>query len=208
MELARRGFGFWMVVVALFFLIALALRVGWAINGPDLERAAIAQTTGTCPSAQLIDTFEGNGNQTTDTFDTTTDSFRITYEASDTDETTPGFLGITVNNAEGLPVGTASQEGAGTGETFVNEPPGTYSLDISAVFTDYVVTVEQCEGGDPSQNPGDPVDPVEPPPVIQERDDELFVSGGPEVGPVPVMPDGACPPEFPVEREGACWHRV
>ena len=50
-----------------------ALRVVWESS----SRAAQAQTTGTCPNAQLIDTFEGNGNQQTDTFDTTTDSFRV-----------------------------------------------------------------------------------------------------------------------------------
>ena len=33
----------------------------------------------------------------------------------------------------------------------------------------------------------------------------LFESGGPEDGPVPTMPGGGCPEQFPVERDGACW---
>ena len=33
----------------------------------------------------------------------------------------------------------------------------------------------------------------------------LLESGGPQDGPVPAMPGGGCPEEFPVERNGACW---
>ena len=35
--------------------------------------------------------------------------------------------------------------------------------------------------------------------------DPLFVSGGPEDGPVPPMPGGGCPEEFPVEKSGGCY---
>lgn len=34
---------------------------------------------------------------------------------------------------------------------------------------------------------------------------DLFNAGGPETGPVPRMPDGDCPPEFPEARNGACY---
>lgn len=33
----------------------------------------------------------------------------------------------------------------------------------------------------------------------------LLEAGGPENGPVPPMPDGGCPEEFPTEKEGACY---
>ena len=33
----------------------------------------------------------------------------------------------------------------------------------------------------------------------------LFESGGPEDGPVPLMPGGGCPEEFPVEKSGGCY---
>jgi hypothetical protein len=33
----------------------------------------------------------------------------------------------------------------------------------------------------------------------------LFGSGGPTNGPVPLMPDGECPVEFPVEHNGLCY---
>ena len=33
----------------------------------------------------------------------------------------------------------------------------------------------------------------------------LFTSGGPEEGPVPPMPGGGCPPEYPVEKSDGCY---
>src|SRR5215208_5572132 len=34
---------------------------------------------------------------------------------------------------------------------------------------------------------------------------DLFNSGGPTNGPVPLMPDGGCPKEFPVKHNGLCF---
>ena len=59
-----------------------------------------------------------------------------------------------------LPVATLSQEGSGHGETFANAPPGTYYLDIIAGGLEYTITVERCEGGNPSQNLRDDGPPV------------------------------------------------
>lgn len=36
-------------------------------------------------------------------------------------------------------------------------------------------------------------------------DGTLMDAGGPADGPVPVMPDGGCPEEFPLLQSGACW---
>jgi hypothetical protein len=33
----------------------------------------------------------------------------------------------------------------------------------------------------------------------------ILESGGPERGPVPLLPSGGCPAEYPVERGGACY---
>ena len=35
----------------------------------------------------------------------------------------------------------------------------------------------------------------------------LLEAGGPTSGPLPLMPDGGCPREFPAMREGACYPR-
>jgi hypothetical protein len=39
------------------------------------------------------------------------------------------------------------------------------------------------------------------------QQDDLLSSGGPALGPIPMMPDGRCPEEYPVERNGACHVR-
>jgi hypothetical protein len=40
---------------------------------------------------------------------------------------------------------------------------------------------------------------------VTPRDNGLMNAGGPEDGPVPTMPGGGCPPEYPSERAGACY---
>ena len=42
-----------------------------------------------------------------------------------------------------------------------------------------------------------------PKPPLKSRN--LFASGGPTNGPVPLMADGGCPVEFPVKRDGLCY---
>ena len=37
------------------------------------------------------------------------------------------------------------------------------------------------------------------------QQDDLLSAGGPALGPIPVMPGGRCPEEYPVERNGACY---
>jgi hypothetical protein len=139
-------------VSAIVASCSLALFLSWDVFSEP--RPARAQTTGTCPNAQLIDTFEGNGDQQTDTFNTTTNSFRVSYNVTGSDPQFPASLSIDVidaNDPYQLPVGDATQDGDGQGETFINSPAGTYFLDISFYGGNYTITVEQCEGANPSQ---------------------------------------------------------
>jgi hypothetical protein len=39
----------------------------------------------------------------------------------------------------------------------------------------------------------------------QSASRNLLEAGGPEEGPVPLMPDGSCPREYPVEKKGSCY---
>jgi hypothetical protein len=143
-----------LAVLAFVASCSLVLFLSWEVLGEP--RLARAQTTGTCPNAQLVDTFEGTGNQQTDTFNTTTDSFRVSYDVTGSEPNLPATLIIGVadaNDPNRGSVGNATQEGNGRGETFVNSPPGSYFLDIVFFGGNYTITVEQCEGGDPSRNP-------------------------------------------------------
>lgn len=38
----------------------------------------------------------------------------------------------------------------------------------------------------------------------QSSSDDLLQAGGPTTGPVPMMPDGSCPKEFPVQEGNSC----
>ncbi len=210
-----------LMLSVLVMCCGVVLRLSWeAMKAPE---AAYAQETGTCPDAQLIDTFEGNGDQQTDTFDTTTDSFRVSYEAKDEEKDTEGILFVDVLSADkpnDPPVADISQNGSGEGETFANTEPGSYFLDISTLFLGYTITVEQCEGDGASSNPGDegeapapnprPAPDPQPKPSPKPRqpapgNGDLMNAGGPKAGPVQVMPSGECPKEFPVKRDGACY---
>jgi hypothetical protein len=42
---------------------------------------------------------------------------------------------------------------------------------------------------------------------LLDRYGNLLQAGGPTSGPLPLMPDGGCPREFPTMREGACYPR-
>jgi hypothetical protein len=44
------------------------------------------------------------------------------------------------------------------------------------------------------------------PPITSSPEPTTLDAGGPKNGPVPLMPDGSCPAEYPVKRDGLC-HR-
>ena len=61
-----------------------------------------------------------------------------------------------------------------------------------------------CEGEnlpDASQGPGG----QQTTGALYQGDASLMNAGGPPKGPVPLMPGGNCPKEYPVERSGACY---
>src|SRR3712207_7454209 len=60
----------------------IAVRLAWVELGS--RHSAYAQTKGTCPNPQRIDTFEGNDDQQSDTFNTTTDFFRVSWQTTNT----------------------------------------------------------------------------------------------------------------------------
>ena len=44
-----------------------------------------------------------------------------------------------------------------------------------------------------------------PSPSTPSSNDRMLNSGGPDHGPVPLMPGGKCPSEYPVKKHGACY---
>ena len=60
----------------------------------------------------------------------------------------------------------------------------------------------QNENTTPSSPPPSPGPRPSPPP---EPDGTLFKAGGSEVGPLPLMPNGGCPKEFPTKKGNGCY---
>ena len=55
-----------------------------------------------------------------------------------------------------------------------------------------------------SASPGRPASSGASAPPRPQKTHNLFASGGPSNGPVPLMADGGCPVEFPVKHDGLC----
>lgn len=63
----------------------------------------------------------------------------------------------------------------------------------------------QPNGGQPKSTPSAPRPTPTPPPQPDPSPGELFNAGGPAEGPVPAMPSGDCPKEYPLQRGDACY---
>jgi hypothetical protein len=133
-------------------LAGLALRLAWGLHGPEvfgLGFEARAQETADCPDGRVVNEFVGYGAQLTDDFDAKR-PFRVTYDLRSAGLEEPS-LDIVALDENGVRSVDALQTGEGTGETRVNDSPGTYYLDIETTGdADYTVTVEQCQDDDAS----------------------------------------------------------
>jgi hypothetical protein len=67
----------------------------------------------------------------------------------------------------------------------------------------------QSAGGGQSASAGraSPQPSVDADSQLLNRYGNLLEAGGPSSGPVPLMPDGGCPREFPTMRDGVCYPR-
>ena len=61
---------------------------------------------------------------------------------------------------------------------------------------------QSASAGSPSPQPS-----VDGGSQLLNRRGNLLDAGGPTSGPLPLMPDGGCPREFPTKRDGACYPR-
>lgn len=211
-------------------LAALVLHVGWVVYGTKifgLSPEARAQgESGQCPNPRPVNTFTGNGPQETPPFQINTTSFRVSYDA----QGSSGSLEVDVVPEEEQDVAVGDpiqQRGPGSGQVFVDEGPGSYFLDIISSGLDYTLTVEECAGGGggggggtTGPNPPPPPTPPQPAPKITpepapprpappnpqpQPEPPLMKAGAPSKGPVPTMPDGRCPKEYPLYNDSACY---
>jgi hypothetical protein len=203
----------------LVFLSIIVLFVGFAVDlglmiavSWDNTRKANAQQN--CDEVQ---TFTGNGIKDTQPFTVTSDTWRLRYdfESSSTDQQSSSFDMSVYKTGNTIPESVITLERPGSDTSYVNAGAGTYYLSIGSANATWTVTVEDCSASAPPGSPNPkgsasasapastpaPASPSQKPKPKRN----LFDSGGPENGPVPLMPDGGCPAEFPVERAGLCY---
>jgi hypothetical protein len=198
------------IVVAILAVLTGSIVLAiWAIGEPEV---AIAQQT----DCTLVDTFTGESFLETRPFTITSDRWQLTYEVSGLEQGIEAGLFITVYSAANDQfVTSTSQEREGINIFAVNAGPGTYCLDIVSVFGSWRVNVEECGGGGfpiagsatttslPATT--SPTATASPTSTAQPTPNPLLRAGGPRHGPVPFLPGGRCPFEYPVKRGDGCY---
>jgi hypothetical protein len=187
--------------------LGLMIEASW-----DDTRKANAQQN--CDEVQ---TFTGSGIKETQPFTVTGDTWRLRYDFQSTtpDQQFSSFDMSVYKTGNTIPESVITLERPGSDTSYVNAGAGTYYLSIGSANATWTVTVEDCsasatpgspnpKGSDSSSTPAST--PKSASPSRKPKPDRnLFDSGGPENGPVPLMPDDGCPAEFPVERAGLCY---
>lgn len=174
-------------------MLAISLRLAWGLAGglplDPLGNEAFAQGTG----CQTVTEIVGRGTQTSEPFDIVGPTFIVEYEISVQNQGDSGFAFFDVLDENGGVVQPDSVDDSSSDPTLLQgsgtfSGAGTYTIEILGETADYTLIVQDC-GAAPTGNSGG---------------DDLLQAGGPESGPVPPMPGGGCPKEFPIKAGGAC----
>ncbi len=202
-------------LIVLFGGFAVYLGLMTEASWDDTRKANAQQN---CDEVQ---TFTGSGIKETQPFTVTGDTWRLRYDFESTtpDQQSSAFDMSVYKTGNTIPETVITLERPGSDTSYVNAGAGTYYLSIGSANATWTVTVEDCSASAPPGSPNPPgassasapasTPASTPAPASPSRKPKpkrnLFDSGGPENGPVPLMPDGGCPAEFPVERVGLCY---
>jgi hypothetical protein len=217
-ETTMRGkiafFGVILLLVGLAIDLCLLMKVSWY----DIRKAYAQQ------NCETVQTFTGNGIKDTQPFTVTSDTWRLRYDFESTtpDQQSSSFDMSVYKTGNTIPESVITLERPGSDTSYVNAGAGTYYLSIGSANATWTVTVEDCSASAPSgsskppgsasasapaNTPASTPAPASPSRKQPKPDRNLFESGGPTSGPLPLMPNGGCPREFPVQRGKACYAR-
>lgn len=188
-----------LAVFAVAGLCLLSLRLAWGLADgfpAIVGQEALAQQGGGCTT--VVTEITGRGTQTSEPFGIVGPTFTIDYEVSVENASEIGYAFFNVIDANGgvvQPDSVDASQGDATrasGSATFNGA-GTYTIEVLGETADYSLSVKDCgatfgsAGTDTGGSGG-----------------TLFESGGSKVGPVPPLPDGGCPREFPIGSGGTC----
>lgn len=206
--MSREGVTRRILAFALLGVCAISLRLAWGILGEfpiHLGAPAFAQQQG--GGCTTVTEIEGRGDQQSEPFRITGQSFRVVFEADNPGETDGYAFFNVVDENDGI-VQPDSQDLSSEsptrveGEATFSSGPGEYVIEIASEEASYTLTVEDCDGSAAVRTASQR--PATLPRTGQADTRRLLEAGGPTDGPVPAMPGGGCPKEYPVKRSGAC----
>lgn len=137
------------------------------VTGPENTTGATTpqqtdgQASAACPGAVELGSVPPAGEPPTDEdlrfgpFPVNGESFRLTYETSDADQSGLPFFDVTVLDAAGNEVGGQVIFDEGVVTEVVRASPGRFTIEARSEDLKYRITVEDCPGG-PNPPPDDP----------------------------------------------------
>jgi hypothetical protein len=198
-----------LLLVGLAFDVCLLMKLNWY----EIRKAYAQQ------NCETVQTFTGNGIKETQPFTVTSDTWRLRFdfESITGDQQSSSFEMSVYRTGNTIPESVITLERPGSETSYVNAGAGTYYLSIESANATWTVAVEECAATEPPGTP-DPGSasasvpastpaPASPSQKQPKPDRNLFESGGPTSGPLPLMPNGGCPREFPVQRGKVCYAR-
>ena len=184
-----------MLITLVLLTVALfSLRVAW-----EHIPLAVAQDESDCAD------YTSQAEAQQDLRNNPSDPFGLDGPPGEPSEGEPGVACEEYEYPEGSPrdegpVSLESDAGSSGGETTGNTTGPTPPPPPSPSPSPQPAPTSQATP--PPQPPDPQPTPVPLPPIEQET---LMEAGGPEDGPLPTMPDGSCPKEFPVKQGEACY---
>ena len=202
------GFTRRILVIALLGVCVISLRLAWGVSGEfpvNLGGPALAQQQG--GECAPVTEIEGRGDQQSEPFQIAGQGFRVIFEADNPGETDGYAFFNVIDENDGI-VQPDSQDLSSDsparveGEAAFSSGPGEYVIEIASEEADYTLAVEDCDGSSAVRTASQR--PAALPRTGQADTRRLLEAGGPTDGPVPLIPGGGCPKEYPVEGDGAC----